>query len=58
MKAGEKNFMAVVDLLHAKESIEKAIEELKTKLELGAVHHMRFSMHKIADAMEKVYRDK
>ena len=56
MKAGDKHFMATVDLLHARDAIEKAMDELENKLEIGAAAHMRFAMHKLADAMEKVYR--
>lgn len=56
MKAGDKNFMAAVDLLQAKESIEKAYNELEDTLNLGAVQHIRFAIHKLSDALEEIYR--
>jgi hypothetical protein len=58
VNAGEKHFMAVVDLLHTRDAINKAIEELETKLPGSAVSHCRFALGKIGDAMEKIYRDK
>ena len=57
MKAGEKHFMAVVDLLNVRDAIDKAIEELKTNLPGSAVSHCRFALGKIGDAIEKIYRD-
>lgn len=58
MTADDEHFMAVVDLLHTRDAIDKAIEELKTKLPAAAVSHCRFALGKIGDAMEKIYRDK
>jgi hypothetical protein len=58
VNANDEYFMAVVDLLQTREAIEKAIEELKTRLPGAAVSHCRFALSKIGDAMEKIYRDK
>lgn len=48
--------MARVDLLRAKDAVEKAVQQLKEGLEINAASQMRFAIHMISDAMEKVVR--
>lgn len=52
----DRYLMAQVSVLNAIDALQKVRVELDTKLDLGAVNHLRYAMHQIADAMEEVFR--
>lgn len=54
--ANDRHRMAQVNVLQAIEALQRIDRELNEKLELQAIQHMRYAVHKVTDAMEAVFR--